>query len=117
MLGVPPAQILAKTIGFTTFAKNKLLWLLNGGSPKHPAAATALFFSPTLIKPMKYQHLCLQNQAFAYKADPQIKKLRIQPRQFPQKLDFFFLEKVYQKMKFWSSPPRNSEQNYMVYPI
>ena len=49
-------QNVAKTIGFTTFTNKKLLWLENGGPPITLAAATAHLFSPTLIKPMKYQH-------------------------------------------------------------
>jgi hypothetical protein len=51
-----PTQNVAQTIGFTTFAKKKLLWLENGGPPITLAAATAHLFSPTLIKPMKYQY-------------------------------------------------------------
>ena len=53
-------QNVAKTIGFTTFTKKKLLWLENGGPPITLAAATAHLFSPTLIKPMKYQHFFWQ---------------------------------------------------------
>ena len=34
----------ARTIGFTAFSKIMLLWLLNGGSPTHGAAATDVFF-------------------------------------------------------------------------
>ena len=46
-----------------------LLWLENGGPPITLAAATAHLFSPTLIKPMKYQYVFLENHNFAYKTN------------------------------------------------
>ena len=41
-------QHVAKTIGFTTFSKTKLLWQPFEGSPMHGAAATATFVSKML---------------------------------------------------------------------
>ena len=39
---------------FYNICETKLLWLQCGGPPHHGAAATATFFSQTLIKPTKY---------------------------------------------------------------
>ena len=54
MLGLAPAKNVAKTLEISTFTKIMLLWLQFGGPPINAAAATATFFSQTLIKPMKY---------------------------------------------------------------
>ena len=41
-------QNVAKTIGFATFTKKKLLWLENGARWNNGAAATELFFRQPL---------------------------------------------------------------------
>ena len=69
-----PRKLLLKPVVLQHLRKKKLLWLLNGGSPKHRLTATALF-SPTPIKPMKYQHFWLPKQAFAYKTNAIYSKL------------------------------------------
>ena len=65
------------------------------GPPTHRAAATATFFSQTLIKPMKYQHFWLPNQAFAIKTNA--KPSLLLKNGFQKKF-------VYQKMNFRISP-------------
>ena len=44
-------QNVAQTIGFTTFAKTKLLWLENGARRNNGDSATAFFYSTTFIHP------------------------------------------------------------------